>query len=264
MIRTLRWLFALATVTLVAGACSGNSPAAPTSPGTPTPTGPTTTTSSKFISLHGRLAGTGAIVLLGTDAMSLHDDSTFQIPLFNLLSGGSALPILIVNSLGLSEFLPLYESKVPLAFMTTADFANGNGPITGYSALFFPSRDRCCFDAGADVSRRSGDIAAFVAAGGGLAVEDYQGNATWDATLHFAGLPGVLAGLGTDLQHDHPCINPGVSTPEGIAFGFQATYTESDGCFAHQIYEPSFWTPRGFSALQTAMVTTTASTSGAP
>jgi hypothetical protein len=186
--------------------------------------------------------------------MSLHDDATYQIPVFNALSGGRALPVLVVTTMGWEgSTSPYNEMPVPLVYMSAADFARSTGPLTGYSGVLFPSRDRCCFDIGADVASRAGDLAAFTSAGGHVGVEDYQGHPTWDALLHFAGRPGILSGLGTDLQHDHPCINPGVSTPAAMALGFKETYTEPDGCFAHHLYDPAFWRSHGFSALQTTV-----------
>jgi hypothetical protein len=249
-----RLTLALSGLIAALSGCGRETPLAPTpqpkDPGTPAAT-------TEFVTLLGtadslRRPGAGLILLLGTDAASLHDDGTFQTPVFTVLHGGRAEPVLVVNNIGLTTGSPLYDNVGPLAFVTAAEFGAASGPITGYSGLFFASRDRCCFDEGDDVARRAGDIAAFVDSGGNLGVEDYQGHSTWDATLRFAGRPGVVAGLGTSLTVDHPCINPGFSTDLGVALGFRPTYTEDDGCFAHQLYDPAFWTSHGFSALQTA------------
>lgn len=77
---------------------------------------------------------------------------------------------------------------------------------------------------------------------------NYQGDAFWDTVLGFSGVGigvnGVTSGAGGIL-----CEDPGVSTPGGLAFGFNASYTE--GCFVHQTYDPAFWAAKGYFALQT-------------
>lgn len=77
---------------------------------------------------------------------------------------------------------------------------------------------------------------------------NYQGDAFWDTVLGFSGVGigvnGVTSGAGGIL-----CEDPGVSTPGGLAFGFNASYTE--GCFVHQTYDPAFWAAKGHFALQT-------------
>jgi hypothetical protein len=239
----------LATVTVVG--CS-TSPTSPTSlgPGSPSGTGAGSSPSGEFLTLM-RSSGSSTILLLGTDAMSEHDDGTFQVPVFRILGGGRSLPVLVVNDFGQVVDSTMYDGgDVRLAFETTADFAARTGAIDGYAGLFFASDSRCCFDAGHAVAARAQDIAAFVSAGGNLAIEDYQGSTTWDPVLHFTGAPGVLAGLGRDLTLDHPCINPAYSTDAAIRLGFLTSYTEADGCFGHQVYDPTFWTAHGFAALQ--------------
>src|SRR5713226_3609759 len=88
---------------------------------------------------------------------------------------------------------------------------------------------------------RGGDGAAYVGAGGGLYVEDYQGNAAWNPIL---GITVPSAAITTPFD----CVDPGISTPAGIAFGFNRSYTE--GCFVHQTYNPAFWTSKGYFAVQ--------------
>lgn len=80
--------------------------------------------------------------------------------------------------------------------------------------------------------------------GGGIFVEDYQGNAIWDTILNISATTA-----GAKVSNPLTCIDPGVSTASGIAFGFDPSY--SSGCFVHQTYVNSFWTGEGFFALQT-------------
>jgi hypothetical protein len=240
----------LATVTVVGCSTSPTSPSS-VGPGSPSGTGAGSAQASEFLTLMGS-SGSSTILLLGTDAMSEHDDGTFQVPVFRILRGDRSAPVLVVNDFGQVVDSTMYDSGgVPLAFTTTTDFAARTGAIDGYAGLFFASDDRCCFDAGDAVAARAQDIAAFVSSGGNLAIEDYQGSTTWDPVLHFPGAPGVLAGLGHDLNLDHPCINPAYSTDAAVRLGFLLSYTEADGCFGHQVYDPGFWSGHGFAALQT-------------
>src|SRR5215217_7465235 len=118
--KTWRTLVVAIAIAAAPSACSSHdSPAAPSTPQTPnppaTPSTPSGPSGTQYVSVMGKQGGT--IFLLGTDAASGHDDSTFQEPLFKALDAGSPLPVLVVNHEGLSKDLPLYELKIPMAFM---------------------------------------------------------------------------------------------------------------------------------------------------
>lgn len=182
-------------------------------------------------------AQASTIFLLGTDAMSFHSDDEFSRPVFAQLQGPSSLPVLVLNNFGASA--GFYDSG-----SVVLDFALDNlsgKTLSDYSAVFVASPGTCCSDPAQFVTPAdAAAIAAFVAAGGNIAIEDYQGDPLWDPMLGFTGLPGVVT-----LES---CIDPGVSTASGVLFGFNASYSE--GCFVHQEYDPAFWTSHGYFALQ--------------
>ena len=182
------------------------------------------------------------IFLAGTDAASFHRDADFVDPVFKQLQDGSSKNVLVVNNFGAGA--GFYATSVGITYVSAAGFAAAT--LSDYSAVFFASPGTCCSDPAALLGARGGDVAAYVAGGGGLYVEDYQGLAAWDPILGIA--PGSGASSVTAGAPFATCIDPGVSTAAGIAFGFKPSYTE--GCFVHQMYDPTFWASKGFFALQ--------------
>jgi hypothetical protein len=178
------------------------------------------------------------VFISGSDAMSLHGDSNYINPVINqLIAGAGTNAVLVVGSFG-----SLNYTSGP----ATLDFSSGGAfdgrALAGYEAIIFSSP--CCSDPGFRVNGYGAQIAAYVAGGGGLYIEDYQGDAVWDSIL------GITAGFGSGTVIDFAtCIDPGVSTAAGLAFGFAPSYTE--GCFVHQSYRGSSWAAQGYFALQT-------------
>ena len=185
-------------------------------------------------------ASAGAVFLIGSDAIGFHGDASFVNPVINQLAASDpSKPVLFLNNVGRTSVN--YTAGTALidfqsyGFLTTANLAN-------YSGVYVDSPYNCCSDAGPFMTPAdSTKLAAFVAAGGSLGVGDYQGDSFWDATLGFSGSPGVTVPGPT-------CVDPGVSTASGLAFGFAPSYSE--GCFVHQEYDPAFWSAHGYFALQ--------------
>ena len=191
----------------------------------------------------GSCANAGAIFLIGSDVIGLHGDSNYINPVMNQLGGTGK--ILFLNDYSRSS-LPNYTAGAVTFDFKPFSFLTSSVNLSSYSAIYADSPGSCCSDPGAGLAASGGGakIASFVTAGGSLGVGDYQGNAFWNAALGFAGLPGVTSGVSGVL-----CEDPGVSTASGLAFGFNASYSE--GCFVHQTYNPAFWASKGYFALQT-------------
>ncbi len=176
------------------------------------------------------------VFVSGTDAMSFHGDSNFINPVVNQLIGGAGSNKVLVIGTGSLN----YTSGG--ATLVIGSGTLGLETLSDYEAIIFASP--CCSDPAGRLGSRGADVAAYVAGGGGIYIEDYQGNAAWDTIL------GIPAGGGAaSLIDSLDCIDPGVSTPGGIAFGFAPSYTE--GCFVHQSYTEAFWAGQSFFALQT-------------
>lgn len=194
-------------------------------------------------------ANAGAIFLIGSDVIGLHGDTEYINPVMNQMGNNGPMNILFLNDYGRTS-LPTYTSPVGVTFdFQPFSFLTGTVDLTPYSAVYADSPSTCCSDPGPGLTTAGGasNLAAFVTAGGSLGVGNYQGDAFWDTVLGFSG-----AGIGANGVTSGAsilCEDPGVSTPGGIAFGFNASYTE--GCFVHQTYDPAFWTAKGYFALQT-------------
>lgn len=194
-------------------------------------------------------ANAGATFLIGSDVIGLHGDTNYINPVMDQMGNNGPKKILFLNNYGRSSLTPYTAANVTFDFQPFS-FLTGTVSLAPYSAVYADSPGSCCSDPGPGLAPAGGasNLAAFVTAGGSLGVGNYQGNAFWDTVLGFTGLGigvnGVTSGAGGVL-----CEDPGVSTPGGIAFGFNASYSE--GCFVHQTYNPAFWTAKGFFALQT-------------
>lgn len=181
------------------------------------------------------------IFIAGSDAMSFHGDADYINPVVNqLINGTGSNKVLVIGGtfVNYTSGLATLESG--------GSILGASSVLSDYEAIIFQSP--CCSDPAFRLGSRAADVAAYVAAGGGIYIEDYEGNAAWDSIL------GIPAGFGASTLIDNSCIDPGVSTASGIAFGFAPSYTE--GCFVHQSYNGAAWAAKGYFALQTMTDTT--------
>lgn len=186
-------------------------------------------------------ANAGAIFLLGTDAIGFHRDGEFVNPVFDQIANSGSKSLLYVGSTSTSSYT---AGNVTITFASYASL-NGGLSLSGFSGIYVDSPGTCCSDPGPSLnSTAAASLGAFVTAGGSLGIGNYAGEDFWDPILGVNGELGVTSGKGGVL-----CEDPGVSTTSGVAFGFNASYTE--GCFVHQTYDPTFWSGLGFFALQT-------------
>ena len=187
-------------------------------------------------------AASGVTFLIGSDVVSFHGDTSFINPFVDQMANFGSKKLLFVGDFGSTAYT---AGNVTITFESAATW-NGSPSLAGYSGVYFDAPGGCCSDPGPTLTAAA-TIAAFVAGGGSLGVGDYQGDPFWDSILGFVGLPGVTDGRASD---PFLCNDPGKSTPGGLAFGFNPSYTE--GCFVHQTYDPAFWMGKGYFALQTA------------
>ncbi len=198
---------------------------------------------STFKQLGAGLVGNApsSIFLLGTDAVSFHRDAAFAGQLWAHLGGDVAY----INNFGVSGITTVDGQPV-------TGFSSVPSSLSGFSALFFASPGTCCSDpstAGSlGITSNASAIASFLAGGGGVAIEDFQGTPAWDSILGFPSASGVTFGGSFPI-----CSDPGVSTAAGVAAGFVGNAagpnTYVDGCFIHQAYSDSFFAAQGFTSL---------------
>lgn len=182
-------------------------------------------------------AQASVVIVAGTDAFSYHNDASFSTPVLKTLQGASTKAVLVIGGDPFTNLSGV--TTVDGGSVLTASFAS---TLSSYSGIIFQSP--CCSDPAARLNGFQASVDAFVDAGGGIFIEDYQGNALWDSILNIS-----VTTVAAKVANSMACIDPGVSTASGIAFGFDPSYSE--GCFVHQTYVNSYWIAEGFFALQT-------------
>jgi hypothetical protein len=186
---------------------------------------------------------TGLLILEGSDAQTFHGLEPYSSNFLNgmaTFSNAPTLPIAIfgANPVGLPTVGKVSLGGVMPSLATL---------LAGYSGLYLDEASTCC----GEPSISGGDaaiVAAFLAAGRSVAIEDYQGGSVFDviigntgagagtANAHVAGLGGGAGGLGS-------CFDGNIVAPGGGAFGLGpvGSAVPNIGCFGHQAYEASFF-----------------------
>lgn len=176
-------------------------------------------------------AAAGFVALEGSDATALHMDGSYTPQLFKYLQGGSAKSVLVYNPTGVID-LSGFDGGVATTNVTSL----AGLTFTDYSALYVESPNGCCTADNTVLDGFGGAIAAFIAGGGNLSIENYGGG-TYDGTVPGGANPvGSVSGTGcTDLE---------TVTVAGIAKGF--SQPPVDGCWEHQAYSNAYWGPLGY------------------
>jgi hypothetical protein len=185
--------------------------------------------------------GPSSVFLMGTDAVSFHRDTAFASQLWSHLGSHVAF----INNFGVLG--PTTIDGQPVT-----GFATTPSDLSGFSAVFFASPFTCCDDPATDpalgIAANAPAILSFIAGGGVIAIENFQGVAVWDSILGFTSAAGVIAGAPFPTGSD-----PGISTPAGVAAGFTGNFAGPnryvDSSFIHQVYSDSFFAGQGFTSL---------------
>jgi hypothetical protein len=189
------------------------------------------------------------IFLAGSEAASFHNIPAYNTPVFNQLQGTSTLPILVIDNFNATSGYYSGTYTAAITYVSPTVFNSMTmASLSDYSAIFFASPGTCCSDPSANLGSQGANVATFVAGGGSLYVEDYQGNSAWNPII---GLTVPSSAITSGAPYPG-CTDPGVSTAAGLAFGFAPSYSLS--CFEHQTYDPTYWAAQGYFALQVAGV----------
>lgn len=184
-------------------------------------------------------ANASTIFILGTDAMGFHGDTSYINPTLDQIANQGVQNLLYLTD-SISS-IAYTAGNVTIDFKTYA-FLTSTLDLSAYSGIYADSPGTCCSDAGGLMDgAATANILSFMSGGGNIGIGDYQGHDFWDGILGFDGAPGVVVSA--------TCVDPGVSTVGGLAFGYDPSYSE--GCFVHQTYDPTFWATNGYFALQT-------------
>jgi PEP-CTERM motif len=197
------------------------------------------------------MAQADTVILEGSDAITFHcaeygaaGACTYAAQVWKALAGPSALPIAVI------------EGSTPVALgsygsgITIDNFASvaAAGTLSDYAALYFqadngddggPEGDAAISAVGASAA-----VAAYLAGGGTVMIENYSGGSAWDFAVGAGGagnahVAGYGGGLGGGVCDDGETV-----TATGTTNGF--TQPPAIGCWEHQGYSESFFGPLGF------------------
>jgi len=195
----------------------------------------------------------GLIILEGSDAQTFHSLDPYSTAFLTgmaTFSSAPTLPILAVDTSSSPVGVP------PTGIVILPTIPSLATLLSTYSGLYIQSPGTCCDENDAAILGHEADVAAFVAAGRSLAIENYQGGAAFDSVLGFSpttdglaslvvGFDGLGFGLGTGLGG---CFDGNIVAPAGSAFGLGpvGSAIPNIGCFGHQAYLASYFDAKGF------------------
>ena len=198
------------------------------------------------------MAHANTVILEGSDAIAFHCGGlgvagacTYGAQVWKALDGASGKHIAVI------------EGSVPIALadygsgVTIDNFASvaAAGTLSQYAALYFegdagddggPEGDTAISAAGASAA-----VSAYLAGGGTIMIEDYQGGSAWDFAVGAGGAGNAhVAGFGGGSPTSDVCDDGETVTATGTTNGF--TQPPALGCWTHQSYDESFFGPLGF------------------
>jgi PEP-CTERM motif len=200
-----------------------------------------------------RVAHAGTVILEGSDAIEFHCSEgvtgacTYEGQVWKALDGASAKPI--ANIEGNDPIALTAEGSgvtIDNFASVAAALAAGGGSLSGYAALYFsgddgdnegPEGDTAISAAGA-VSA----VETYLAGGGTVMIEDYDGGAAFAPIVGTSGNAGIIGAYGSSVGSG--CDDGETVTALGTTNGF--TQPPAIGCWEHQGYEESVYAPLGF------------------
>ncbi len=190
-------------------------------------------------------ASAGTIVLEGSDASTFHSGqpggAAYLTQLFTYLKSDSTFndkPVFVLGGDMHGAPAGTVESETLLPLF------DGSGAAL-YSAVYVQSPGGCCSERSVSAADQSA-IAAFVDAGGSVAIQNYTGGLAgilgFDAPQSMIGGYDVTGGAGGP-----GCFDTQVFLPTAIAKGF--VQPPPLGCWGHQAYDMSYFGALGFVSL---------------
>jgi hypothetical protein len=204
-------------------------------------------------------ARAGTIILEGSDAIGFHCEGgnasacTYESQTWKAISGDSTtVPIAIIGNdlsgvvgdVGTQAGSNTFGMKLD-QFATLG----AAGSLSSYAAIYFLATSGCCTenDSLIPVGEQAA-ITAYLAGGGTIMIENYIGGAAWsfavDPLAPTTNLNPFVAGVGGGQGSSLSCDDGETVTATGIANGF--TQPTVMGCWTHQAYDQSVFTPLGF------------------
>jgi len=196
------------------------------------------------LSMTAQSAPSGTVILEGSDAIGFHcslGDAAaclYQNQVWSAIGASDPRKIAVVGTPASAAIGSGTHPVIDFPTLSTA------GALSNYVALYFLAGSGCCLSDPSDLGGRNSDVAAYLAAGGTVMIENYDGNTGWDfivgaggtGNAHVAGFGGGLGGF--------TCNDGETVTALGTTNGF--TQPPPISCWTHQAYDPAFFGPLGF------------------
>ena len=188
-------------------------------------------------------AAAGTVILEGSDAIGFHCTGgnsgacVYANEVWSAIGGASPLPIAVIGT-GTFGAIPAGTTHTTDNFATLA----AAGSLSQYVALYFVSADGCCTqdDSLITAPGAAAAVAAYLAAGGTVMIENYTGGTAWDFAVGAGGAGNQhVAGVGGGLSSSLGCDDGETVTATGLTNGF--TQPPALGCWTHQAYDSSFF-----------------------
>lgn len=190
-------------------------------------------------------AQAGTVILEGSDAIGLHCTQeaipgacTYENQTWSAIGGTSPKPIAVIG-----DVPGVTSGTHPVVDFTSVA---GAGSLSSYVALYFVSGGGCCTENDSLITAPGAAtaVAAYLAAGGTVMINNYSGGSAWDFAVGAGGngnahVGGVSGSLGGPI-----CTDGETVTATGLANGF--TQPPVIGCWTHQAYDEAFFGPLGF------------------
>ncbi|HLH41534.1 MAG TPA: PEP-CTERM sorting domain-containing protein [Bryobacteraceae bacterium] len=187
------------------------------------------------------------IILEGSDAIGFHcalgdlGACTYRDQVWTAIGGASPLPIAVFGNT--VNGTPVTSGTHPVADFSSVAAA---GNLNNYIALYFLAVNGCCTEDDSLITAPGAQaaVAAFLATGRTVMIENYTGGSAWDFAVGAGGMGNAnVAGVGGALGGPI-CSDGETVTALGMANGF--TQPPALGCWTHQAYNEAFFAPLGF------------------
>lgn len=193
------------------------------------------------------LHASGIVILEGSDAQTFHSLQPYSDEFmtgFRSFSSAPGLPVLAIGSDPVGAPGGIAGNKVFLSDLAGQTLAS---LLAGYSGLYIGSPGTCCSENDAVIVGHEADITAFVAAGRGLTIEDYQGGAAFNSILGWSVDASKVFGTGT-VGGGSSCFDGNTWTASALPFLGETPggAVPIIGCFGHQAYDQSYFIAHGF------------------
>jgi len=193
----------------------------------------------------------GTVILEGSDAIGFHCPGgnaaacAYEAQVWKALDGSSGKPIAVIG-----DTTGAINSEGSGVTIDTFASVAAAGSLSSYAALYFEATGGCCAenDGLITAAGATAAVTTYLTGGGTVMINNYIGGTAWNFAvdpLHpSTNLNLDVAGVSGGQASGLTCDDGETVTAAGLANGF--TQPSVMGCWTHQAYDESVFTPLGF------------------